>query len=124
MRKTDVRLGGRLMQRARRVYNLQRAHRAHVGELPRADAPRVHRVVSRAEDELLDEDRDDLPDEIVRNLHRVSPALTRSHATMPSATAFTTYLLFTANLVNQMGRVLVPAIKTTVLADAEFGAEF
>ena len=43
---------------------------------------------------------------------------------MPSATAFTTYLLFTANLVNQMGRVLVPAIKTTVLADAEFGAEF
>ena len=36
----------------------------------------------------------------------------------------TSYLLFAANLVNQMGRVMVPAIKTSVLADAEVGAEF
>ena len=64
-------------------------------------------------------------DELVsRSLRAIYIATHPLPATMPSATAFTTYLLFTANLVNQMGRVLVPAIKTTVLADAEFGAEF
>jgi len=36
----------------------------------------------------------------------------------------TSWLLFTSVLVNQMGRVLIPAIKTTVIADPEMGSEF
>jgi MFS family permease len=40
------------------------------------------------------------------------------------ASALTAYLLFLSTLVNQMGRVMVPAIKTSVIADAEMGAEF
>ena len=36
----------------------------------------------------------------------------------------TSWLLFTSVLVNQMGRVLIPAIKTTVIADPVMGSEF
>lgn len=36
----------------------------------------------------------------------------------------TSWLLFLSVLVNQMGRVLVPALKTSVIADAELGVEF
>ena len=36
----------------------------------------------------------------------------------------TSWLLFSAVLINQMGRVMIPAIKTSVLADATMGAEF
>ena len=36
----------------------------------------------------------------------------------------TSWLLFIAVLTNQAGRVLVPAIKTSVLADPAMGPEF
>ena len=42
---------------------------------------------------------------------------------MPAFDA-TSWLLFSAVLINQMGRVMIPAIKTSVLADAVMGAEF
>jgi len=36
----------------------------------------------------------------------------------------TSWLLFASVCINQMGRVMVPAVKTTVLADATMGEEF
>ena len=36
----------------------------------------------------------------------------------------TSWLIFFAGLINQMGRVMIPAIKTSVMADAQFGPEF
>ncbi len=37
---------------------------------------------------------------------------------------YTSWLLFFAGLVNQSGRVMIPAIKTSVMADADFGPTF
>jgi len=36
----------------------------------------------------------------------------------------TSWLLFLAGLANQMGRVMIPALKTSVIADATMGSEF
>jgi MFS family permease len=36
----------------------------------------------------------------------------------------TSWLLFFAGLTNQMGRVMIPAVKTSIMDDAEFGPDF
>lgn len=36
----------------------------------------------------------------------------------------TSWLIFFAGLVNQAGRVMIPAVKTSVMADAAFGVTF